>query len=162
MTDAIAQGPAPAPDPYDARWELGVEARLNRLTIISYAEGGIAVVALGLAFVGFRAINNLAKNLNALAEVTQGISNTIWPQPIEGTVQQRPPQGTDETIRMGDDVSKGASGPGTGEASDEVKGLIASDPISPKDLARADGLVEPLRFNPHQDLPPGQQPYGGN
>lgn len=161
--DETTQAPLPTPDPYDVRWELTVESRLNRITIVSYAAGGVGLGALVLAFLGFKAMNNLAKNLNQLAEVTQGLSNTVWPQAIQGDVQARPAQGVDETIHGGDPVSPAASGPGTGEASEEVKNLMASDPISPAQMARADGLAAPLRVNPSMDLPvppaPGQKPY---
>lgn len=137
------------------RWAIGVEARLDKaekLRLFVYAEGGIAVAALGLSFLAFRGLTNLTKALAQLNEVTGSIAATLWPQPVTGPVATPPPVGTDETKAppSGSVVAEPVMGP-TSEPSEEVKGMILGDPIKPGDILKDEGLKE---YNPEIHVSP--------
>jgi hypothetical protein len=163
MTDTM--GSPESIDDYNfEQWQIGIELKIKRLNQISVAEGVIAVGALGLAILGFKAVTNLAQSMQQMGMVVNGLSQIAWPPQQAGPVRQPPPPNDvngriDETVVSSADYGAPIAAPFMGpesETSERVKGLIASDPISPADLAKRDGseerVAQEVTIDPKQDL----------
>lgn len=116
-------------------WERSVDERLRKMTLIQMGIGAGAIIGTGMAFVALKGISNLAKVVGQLAEVSNNMAMRSMPPPM-GDRPQRVQVGIDETPMSNGNIAEPVEGPGSGEASDKVKNLIASDPIDPKDLIR--------------------------
>ena len=121
-------------------WIGTVEVRLGRLRLIGMVDGVVAVAALGVGFMAFKGLTNIAKSLGEIGQATNALMQVTFPGAVAADVVPRPPAGTDETlVPPPTDVAQPYEAPAS-EPSDAVKEMIAKDPISPADLARMDQL----------------------
>lgn len=127
-------------------WERSVDDRLRRVNMIQLGIGAGAVIATGMAFVALKGINNLAKVVSQIAEVSNNLAIQSMGDPLK---PRKVEVGIDETPMSNGRIADPVEGPAS-EASDRVRQMIASDPIDPKDLIR-----EPeFRTGPMDVVPP--------
>lgn len=168
------------PDPVDD-WGEWVEKQLKQLRIGVAASFGLAAVAIGMAGLLGKVVNDLMQGLNQLAENQKYITSQLQgppPQPGEAIpmppVPRREDPGAnshaapvasntapkdrsipDPTVDPNAQVAEPASGPG-GEASQRVKDLLAADGVLSMKDTLPDALAVPeAAVNPeakHSDV----------
>lgn len=122
-------------------WMEDVDSRLSKLNLTQMVAGGLALAAFGMAGLGLAVTKKLLDQLEAgakqmqLAAAQQAPSQQEAPVNIEQTFR-RPAEVIDETksVPEGTAVAAPYEAPGATEASDRVRELMASDPLSPADL----------------------------
>jgi hypothetical protein len=121
-------------------WMGTVELRLGRLRLIGMVDGALAVGALALGVVTFKAMTNLAQSLAGIGEATTALMQVTFPNAVPVQVKETPVAGTDETlIPPPTDVAEPYEAPAT-ELKEETRAMIANDPITPAELAKLDQL----------------------